>query len=336
MNLPSVGFRRTNNTVVNETKMDQQLWKAILYLRKEVTSWSTNPEFCCWSPLENKIQLNQAFSTSSQPLIFIHFTLPSNNLKGEATHLLWQNNLQIKVLATYHLEDSALAFLKAYLPYCFFSIQAKKRKSAFAIAHFAQTLDGKIATQSGHSKWIGNEENLKHAHRMRALCDGILIGRSTLHYDRPKLTVRHVSGENPSRIVLGAKASDYSCLTEASDDPILVISSDKPPHCETINHLHLPSANGRLHSNQILECLYQQGVNTVYVEGGAVTTSNFIKDKAIDVLQLHLSPQIFGSGRQGIQLPQINEVQESIQFSNFFFQQVGDTQMFVGHLNWED
>ncbi len=316
--------------------MNQQLWEGICYLRKEVSSWNTIPDFCCWSPLENKVYLNEAFSASLQPLVFIHFKTAPSTLKAGEVHLLWQNDLQFQILAKGNLEDSALTFLQAYLPYCFFSIIAKKRKSAFTIAHFAQTLDGKIATESGHSKWIGNEENLKHAHRMRALCDGILIGRSTLHYDRRKLTVRHVSGENPSRIVLGAKASDYSCLTEASDDPILVISSQEVPHCEKVKHVNLPAANGRLHSNQILECLYEEGVHTVYVEGGAVTTSNFIKDGAIDVLQLHLSPQIFGSGRQGIQLPHIVEVQESIQFSNFFFQAVGNTQMFVGHLKREE
>ncbi len=318
-----------------KTIMNQELWEGICYLRKEVSSWDTTPDYCCWNPLENKILINKALSDTPHPLVFIYFKTAPSDMEVGAVHLLWQNNFQIQILEKGDLEYSTLAFLQAYLPYCFFSIEAKQRKSAFAIAHFAQTLDGKIATESGHSKWIGNEENLKHAHRMRALCDGILIGRSTLHHDRPKLNVRHVSGENPRRIVLGAQASDYSCLTEVSDDPVLVISSKELPHCEKVNHINLPAANGRLHSNQILECLYERGVNTVYVEGGAVTTSNFINDRAIDVLQLHLSPQIFGSGRQGIQLPQINEVQESIQFSNFFFQQVGDTQMFVGLLKRE-
>ena len=315
--------------------MNQQLWKTLLHLRQEVAAWTSPPNYCCCSLIDPKMVVDQVLPDAPATLFFIHFT-ETKIATPQAAHFHWQDDLELKLLTPGEATPSAIAFLQAYLPYCFYSLQARKHKRAITIAHFAQTLDGKIATETGHSKWIGNEENLKHAHRMRALCDAILIGRSTLNHDQPKLNVRHVSGKNPARVVLSGKDADFSCLLEACDAPILVISSKDQPAKESIRHLQLPAANGRLHSDQILTCLYEQGLHTVYIEGGSMTTSNFIKDRAIDILQLHLSPQIFGSGQQSIQLPEIKEVQEAIQFSRFRFQTVGDTQMFVGHLNWQD
>lgn len=315
--------------------MQSRLWKTLLHLYQQSANWERAPRYCCIDPLENKILLDEDFATPSPATFYVHFTLPKQ-LTAKAAHLLYEEQASIRVLQSGGLSADTLNFIKAYLPYCFNSLIAKKRQQAVAIAHFAQTLDGKIATRSGHSKWIGNEENLKHAHRMRALCDAILIGRSTLCADRPRLTVRHVPGENPVRIVLGAKEADFSCLFEASDDPVLLIGSEDYLGNGKVQYHRLPTSNGRLHSQQILNYLYQQGLYSVYIEGGAVTTSNFIKDQAIDTLQLHLSPQIFGSGRQAIQLPEIQEVQESLRFSNFCFQTVGDTQMFVGQVKWDN
>lgn len=314
--------------------MQIQLWKTILLLRQEVLSWEAIPAFCCIDPSENKIVLDQKLSQKESTLFYIHFHT-ADELPAGATHFLWKEDLQLVLLQIGTIKPEELSFVETYLPYCFYSLVAKKRKRAISVAHFAQTLDGKIATSSGHSKWIGNKENLKHAHRMRALCDAILIGRATLDHDRPKLTVRHVEGNNPARIVLGSKEADYSCLFEASDDPVLVISSGDHLGNGKIKYHKIPSANGRLQSQQILSCLFEKGFHSVYIEGGSLTTSNFVKDQAIDTLQLHLSPQIFGSGQQGIQLPEINKVGEAIQFSNFQFRTIGDTQMFVGQVKKE-
>lgn len=312
--------------------MQQQLWKSLLSLRQHALSWEEAPEFCCFQPLQTKISVNEHLDPHQSPVCYVHFS-PADKLVAGATHFLWENNLNLNTLQFGNINPNALSFLQTYLSYCFYPLVAKQKKRSLSIAHFAQTLDGKIATTSGHSKWIGNKENLKHAHRMRALCDAILIGRSTLCYDRPKLTVRHVEGNDPTRIVLGSKEADFSSLFEASNEPVLVIGSQhQPTDTDQIKYHQIPSTNGRLQSDQILSYLFDKGLYSVYIEGGSLTTSNFIKDEAIDILQLHLSPQIFGSGQSGIQLPEINKVAESVQFSSFQFQSIGDTQMFVGQI----
>jgi hypothetical protein len=70
----------------------------------------------------------------------------------------------------------------------------KYSKTPFTCVHLAQTIDGKIATVSRKSKWIGNQENLIHAHRIRALVDLILIGGNTFRIDKPKLECKAGKG----------------------------------------------------------------------------------------------------------------------------------------------
>src|SRR5260221_7566500 len=135
--------------------------------------------------------------------------------------------IEVDVIQRGAIPEEALALLRLYLPYCLALLEAKRRKRAIAISHFAQTLDGRIATCGGDSRWIGCPENLMHAHRMRALCDAVLIGAGTLRRDRPRLNVRHVTGTDPTRVVIGAGPLDLSCLTECSTAPVLTIGPNQ-------------------------------------------------------------------------------------------------------------
>lgn len=224
-----------------------------------------------------------------------------------------------------------ITFFTQYLPYVLMGWLAETTGRCLSVAHFAQSLDGKIATAQGHSRWIGNEFNLVHAHRMRALCDGIVIGNGTLRADQPSLTVRHVEGPNPRRIVLSSSPPDLACLLERSPEPVwwADLSGQAQSYPQAIRLDPSPEAEKHI-CEQLLCLLHQQGINTVYVEGGSATTSAFLGCGMVDVLQLHLSPMVFGSGLAGICLPEIGEVGEAIQFEEWVFQPAGDAVMFVG------
>lgn len=236
-------------------------------------------------------------------------------------------------LVTHNPQAAALDsndLLKEYLPYALLPWKAASLKRAVTVAHFAQSLDGKIATNTGHSRWIGNHENLLHAHRMRALCEGILIGKGTLTSDEPALTVRHVSGENPQRIVLSSSPCNFDSLMNSSEEEIWWIGGEQHPS-EQVRCLEWKNPGKENPCEQLLEYLYEEGISTVFIEGGSRTTSAFLKENVIDIMQFHISPLVFGSGIPGIALPEIEEVGQSVSFSTWTFLPVGDSMMFVGN-----
>lgn len=308
----------------------QKLWKSLILL-KEVIDGSSQQELGYCYISEDKILIDDIPEILSPDGVFVLLER-QEQLPAGGNILRSKGFTKIETIQAASLSEESLEFLKKYLPYCFLSYHAKRLNRCIGVAHFAQSLDGKIATQTGDSRWIGNEENLIHAHRMRALCDGIIVGNNTVRNDRPQLTVRRVEGDNPQRIIIGASQVDLSSLMECSSDSILVVSNIATYQNQQVKHLRIPSDNCRINSLTLLQELYQKNIYSVYIEGGAMTTSNFLKDQAVDVLQLHIAPLLFGSGKQGISLPEITEVEQSQQFAEFDFYKIGDSVMFVGAL----
>jgi len=302
-------------------------WKILLKLRKEIRDFSESISFVCLNKKE--VFINKVPTELNDDVLFVQLDNESK-LPNHYPVFRLENILKIEASNTQLLSNSDVQFLKIYLPYCFHSYFSKKLQRCISITHFAQSLDGKIATESGDSRWIGNDENLDHAHRMRALCDGILVGNNTVRNDQPSLTVRRVEGEHPMRIIIGSSEVDLTSLMNCSEKPILVVSNHANYNFDQVEHLRVPSGNCRINSQDLLKLLFEKGIHSVYIEGGATTTSNFLKDNAVDVLQLHISPLIFGSGKQGIVLPLIQEVSESPSFKYSKFHSIGDAMMFVG------
>ena len=147
-----------------------------------------------------------------------------------------------------------------YLPFIWISLQ---NKLPFICLHVAQSLDGKIATNSGHSKWIGNMENRIHSHRIRALVDGVMIGGNTLRNDKPKLNVRHVEGKDPIKIVITSKGGNYDSLCTKNDSKIICIGP-KNDKLETpnINYISIEKINGLRSPMEILKALKTHGIHS--------------------------------------------------------------------------
>jgi len=314
----------------------ENIWTAILNL-KEAVKAAKQPINNCWiNPDTGKVCLNDPPTDFNRSILII--CKPHHRLKATTATFILTEAGNVTLLNQQQLTETEVLFLKKYLPYCFLSIKAKKLKRAVSITHFAQTLDAKIATISGDSTWIGNAENLKHAHRMRAICDGVLVGSRTVEADNPKLNVRHVSGKNPVRIVLGNPDSDFKSLLDCCNEKILIFGKEKlvvkPPLASIVLPKKCPSKT-TIEPLAILTKLFDLGIHSVYVEGGAMTTSNFVNSKAVDILQLHIAPMIFGSGKASIVLPTIEAVKEAVSFKEYNFLPFGDSMMFTGFLQDE-
>jgi riboflavin-specific deaminase-like protein len=183
------------------------------------------------------------------------------------------------------------------------------RNSMMVVAQMGQTLDGRIATVNGQSKYINGQDGLKHLHRLRALVDAVVVGVETAITDDPMLTVRLVQGQSPTRVVIDPKGRLSNIAKVWQQDgvrKIWVTSEDQhvslPPQVEI---LALPLKEGHFDPELLLLRLQQTGISRVLIEGGAKTVSRFLQATCIDHLHLIVAPIVMGSGRPSFELPPI-------------------------------
>ena len=188
-------------------------------------------------------------------------------------------------------------------------------KGPVVVAQLGQSLDGRIATATGASKYISGFEALKHLHRLRAEVDAVLIGVGTLIADDPALTVRHVEGEHPVRVVIdpnGRAPDDAQILTDGKADVVFLTKpgAASPKGARQVEVA--PGPDGQFTPSQIVEALAGIGLTRVLVEGGADTLARFLDAKAVDLLQVLVAPIILGSGKAGFALDPIDKLDEAI------------------------
>jgi riboflavin-specific deaminase-like protein len=181
----------------------------------------------------------------------------------------------------------------------------------FTIGHLAQSLDGFIATRSGESMFITGDENVVHMHRLRALCDAVVVGASTVAADNSRLTTRLVPGPSPLRVVIDPRRRLPASLRLFADGaaPTLLVcdgaharSGERFGEAEVVG---LPACDGRLDYAAILGLLHGRGCRTVFVEGGGATVSGFLAAGLLDRLQVTVAPALLGGGLPGLRLPEV-------------------------------
>ncbi len=192
-----------------------------------------------------------------------------------------------------------------YGPLC-----AVPRGQSFAVAHLAQSLDGRIATASGASRWISGEEDLRHTHRLRALADAVVVGADTIRNDDPLLTVRRCQGEHPVRVVIDPDrrlGPHHRVFTDASARTLVIAASDCPKAASAgaAEVVKLPRQDGIIAPAAIARALAERRLHFLFIEGGGITVSHFLRARCLDRLQLTVAPMILGSGRPSLSLPEI-------------------------------
>ena len=182
----------------------------------------------------------------------------------------------------------------------------------WVICKWAQTLDGRIAARTGHSRWISGEASRRRVHEMRGGCDGVAVGAGTVLADNPLLTNRSGSGRQPARVVLddALNISLASRLVGSIDQaPLLVATTPaalaaKPPHAQALRArgaevLELPPGAGGVDLGALLDELGRRQWTRLMVEGGSAVLGSFIRQNLCDELAVFLAPRLLG-GREGL------------------------------------
>jgi len=323
-------------TAGRESRLSDNTWEALLLLARRIKAYPGFPSFCqlrLGGP--PAVGIDSPLAPAPRSRLIAVTLAPRTRLPADVAAVS-DVSVEIRGLVeasfrlAAHLPEEILSLLKLYLPLCFLSLHARRLKRAISLSHFAQSLDGWVATISGDSRWIGGPGNLLHAHRMRALLDGVLIGSRTLNLDRPQLTVRHVKGDNPVRIVIGKDLTGLEALFRSSRDPVFLIGAQAPlddPRCLA---LPLKRRNGFVPTARILRELYRRGIHSVYIEGGAITASRFLQEHNLDILQVHIAPLILGPGLTGFLLPPVQKISQALRFRTLLYTPVDDGIMFTG------
>ncbi|MFM8700500.1 MAG: RibD family protein [Hyphomicrobiales bacterium] len=202
-----------------------------------------------------------------------------------------------------------------------FSITSEPFRSLGAgpivIGQLGQSLDGRIATAAGHSRYINRSGALEHLHRLRSQVDAVIVGVGTVIADNPLLTVRRVPGPNPARIILdphNRTPDNALCLTDDGSRR-LIFASEPRSRSDGVETVRLPHGDNGFSPHAVLETLRERGMSRVLVEGGSLTLSRFLSAQALDRLHLLVAPMIIGSGLTGLTLPPIIDLASALRVS---------------------
>jgi diaminohydroxyphosphoribosylaminopyrimidine deaminase / 5-amino-6-(5-phosphoribosylamino)uracil reductase len=184
------------------------------------------------------------------------------------------------------------------------------------VGQIGQSLDGRIATETGHSKYINGPAGLDHLHRLRALVDAVVIGVGTALADDPQLTVRRVEGPQPARVIIDPKGRlPASAKVFASDGVRRMLITAEGTRCASssgVEILALPTSGKRIAPSTILGALADRGMRRVLIEGGADTVSRFLSAGCLDRLHVMVAPIILGAGRASFILPPIERADQAL------------------------
>jgi diaminohydroxyphosphoribosylaminopyrimidine deaminase/5-amino-6-(5-phosphoribosylamino)uracil reductase len=193
---------------------------------------------------------------------------------------------------------------------------ARNGAGGMVVGQLGQSLDGRIATLSGHSRFINGSQGLCHLHRLRAVVDAVVVGAGTVRADDPQLTVRHCAGNDPARVVIdphGTLAAGSRVFAADGVRRIVIARTGTRLQATAgVEQIALPDTEGIFEPAAILAALGALGLHRVLVEGGAQTVSRFVSAGCLDRLHVVVAPVILGSGIAGLTLPPIATMNEAM------------------------
>lgn len=241
---------------------------------------------------------------------------PNPKVAGKGARILREHGIEV-------VEDYMREACDALNPVFFHYITTK---TPYVVLKFAMTLDGKIATRTGASKWITGEAARNHVHQLRGRYAGILAGIGTVLADDPMLNCRIDGAHQPLRIILDSHLRipmGSRLVRSAKEYPLLIVCNestrDREEGASRIQKLEeagakvwtLPEKNGHPDLNVLIQRLGEEKIDSVLIEGGGTVNEAALKAHIVHHVYAYIAPKIFGGEDaktpvegSGIRLPQ--------------------------------
>lgn len=219
----------------------------------------------------------------------------------------------------------------------------------FITLKIAQTVDGYLAAPDGDSKWISGKVSRKMVHRWRTEYDAVLVGRSTAIADNPGLTVRHVSGRQPKRIVIDGPYElprELNLFSDKHEEKTIILTwnrsasaTDADPMLKLMQKnyfrgevIQLPKKDGHVDLKQGFKELGNRGITSILVEGGQQLSSALLRQGLVDKIELFIASKLLGGGTRSILNLGINKMSDICELKEVSWQNVGEDLLLTAYL----
>lgn len=256
---------------------------------------------------------------------------PNPQVNGKGINLLREGGVKVEVGI---LEEEAKKLNEAYLKFITTGFP-------FVILKVAQTLDGKIATKIGDSKWITQEDSRRFVRSLRSWVDAVLVGANTVRRDDPELTIHEVKGENPIRIILdssGKISSNSKVIKENKNGKTIIATTNQKTKEKFKEKAEIwtlkKSKDGLVDLTQLLKKAGENQITSLLVEGGSKVFTSFLKEKLVDKIYYFLSPKILGEGFFSFGDLGIKKISDSIILRDCEIKRFKNDLLIIGYPDW--
>lgn len=236
---------------------------------------------------------------------------PFDQVSGKGIEQLRTAGIQVEVGL---LEAACRDLNKGFIKYVTCGVPHVIYKSAM-------TLDGNIATVTGHSRWVSGEESRRYVHRLRDVCDAVMVGVDTILVDNPQLTVRHVRGRSPLRVIVDTHLrtpESVNLLTGPLAKKTIIATCETNPRVHRRYELQgatvmvCEELDGRVSIDDLLRKLGRFGIQTILLEGGSRLAGDMLKNGLIDECIFFYAPKVVGNGFSPFTLAGIENMNNAI------------------------
>lgn len=205
--------------------------------------------------------------------------------------------------------------------------------------HYAQTIDGRIASRTGDSRWVSGERSLRLAHELRAAHDAVLVGIGTVLADDPMLTVRLAPGRSPVRVVVDSQLRvplDANVLRSADARTIVATTAAASEEraaairLRGAEVLRVQAQDGRVDLRDLLSQLRGDGIRSLLIEGGRGVITTALRERVVDRLTVCIAPKVIGEGIAAVGDLHIDRLRDAMTFERAGFIACGDDVVFYG------